>query len=135
VKVVLDTNVLLSGLIVPESGPGRIIRAWREARLDLVVSEAMLDEIRRILAYPKIRKRLRWDRDAIERFILLLRFRCTVVVPPVKTFDRLRDPADAMVLATLVHSEAEALITGDSDLLALADDYPVISPAEFVRRL
>jgi predicted nucleic acid-binding protein len=38
-------------------------------------------------------------------------------------------------LATLIHSEAEALITGDDDLLVLADRYPITSPAEFVRRL
>jgi putative PIN family toxin of toxin-antitoxin system len=135
VRVVLDTNVLLSGLIVPDSGPGRIIRAWREARLDLVVSEAMLDEIRRTLSYPKIRKRLQWDPDEIERFILLLRFKCVTVAPPSMIFGHLRDPADASVLATLIHSEAEAMITGDNDLLALADRYPIISPAEFVRRL
>ena len=134
-RVVLDTNVLLSGLIVPDSGPGRIIRAWREARLDLVLAEMMLDEIRRILDYPKIRKRLRWGHDEIERFILLLRFKCLVIEPPVMTFDHLRDPEDAMVLATLIHSEAEALITGDNDLLALAARDPIISPAEFVRRL
>ena len=134
-RVVLDTNVLLSGFIVPDSGPGRIIRAWREARLDLVVSEMMLDEIRRVLGYPKIRKRLKWDPDEIERFILLLRFKCIVIEPPSMTFDRLRDLADAAVLATLIHSEAEALITGDGELLALADRYPIISPAEFVRRL
>lgn len=121
--------------MVPDSGPGRIIRAWREARLDLVVSEAMLDEIRRTLGYPKIRKRLKWDHDEIERFILLLRFKCVVIAPPSMTVDRLRDPADASVLATLIHSEAEALITGDDDVLVLADRYPITSPAEFVRRL
>ena len=134
-RVVLDANVLLSGLIIPDSGPGRIIQAWREARFDLVVSEAMLDEIRRILSYPKIRKRLHWDHDEIERFVLLLRFKCIVMAPPSMTFDHLRDPADAAVLATLIHSKAEALITGDDDLLVLADRYPIISPAEFVRRL
>ncbi len=134
-RVVLDANVLLSGLIVPDSGPGRIIKAWREARFEVVVSEAMLDEIRRILSYPKIRKRLKWDDDEIEQFILLLRFQCVVMVPPSMTFDYLRDPADASVLAILIHSEAEALITGDNDLLVLADRYPIISPAEFMRRV
>lgn len=134
-RVVLDANIVLSGLILPDSGPGRIVRAWREARLDLVISEAMLEEIRRILAYPKIRKRLNWPPDEIDRFLLLLRFHCTVIDPPAMTFKSLRDPSDAAVLATLIHSEAEALITGDTDLLVLADRYPIISPAEFVRRL
>lgn len=134
-KVVLDTNVLLSGLILPESVPGRIVQAWREARFELVLSEGMLAEIRRILSYPKIHKRLRWDEEEIERFLLLLRFKGIIIDPPPTTFGRLRDPEDAFVLAALIDSGAETLITGDEDLLVLADQYPIISPSEFVKRL
>jgi len=134
-RVVLDTNVLLSGLIIPDSLPGRIVQAWREARFDLVFSERMLEEIRRILAYPKINKRLKWDADEIERFLLLLRFKCVIVNPPPMRFQDLRDPDDAIILSGLIDSHAEALVTGDEDLLILADRYPIFSPAEFARRL
>ncbi len=134
-NVVLDTNVLLSGLILPESVPGKIVQAWREARFELVLSEGMLAEIRRILSYAKIHKRLRWDEEEIERFLLLLRFKSIIIDPPPTTFDRLRDPEHAFVLAALLDSGAEALITGDKDLLLLAGQYPIISPSEFVKRL
>ena len=134
-RVVLDTNVLLSGLIIPDSLPGRIVQAWREARFDLVFSERMLEEIRRILAYPKINKRLKWDADEIERFLLLLRFKCVIVNPPPMRFQDLRYPDDAIILSGLIDSHAEALVTGDEDLLILADRYPIFSPAEFARRL
>lgn len=134
-RVVLDTNVLLSGLIIPDSLPGRIVQAWREARFDLVFSEQMLEEIRRILAYPKINKRLKWDAEEIERFLLLLRFKCVITTPPPMSFEDLRDPDDAAILSALIDSCAEALVTGDEDLLILAGRYPIFSPAEFTRRL
>lgn len=134
-RVVLDTNVLLSGLIIPDSLPGRIVQAWRETRFDLVFSEQMLEEIRRILASPKINKRLKWDAEEIERFLLLLRFKCMITIPPPMSFDDLRDPDDAAILSALIDSGAEALVTGDEDLLILANRYPIFSPAEFARRL
>jgi predicted nucleic acid-binding protein len=46
-----------------------------------------------------------------------------------------RDPDDIPVLATLIASEADMLVTGDRDLLALREEYPIETPAEFVRRL
>lgn len=134
-RVVLDTNVLLSGLILPDSLPGRIVQAWREARFDLVFSEQMLEEIRRILAYPKINRRLKWDAEEIERFLLLLRFKCVIINPSLMNFDDLRDPDDAAILSALIDSGAEALVTGDEDLLILANRYPIFPPAEFARRL
>lgn len=134
-KVVLDANVLLSGLILPKSIPGDILQAWREVRFDLVLSEAMLEEIGRVLSYPKIRKRLRWNDKRIERFLLLLKFKSLMVEPAIQKFEGLRDQADAPILAALVESQAEALVTGDKDLLSLSDQYPIFSPAAFSLRL
>ena len=57
-KLVLDTNVLLSGLMFPEGTPGRIVRAWGEARFDVALSLDQLAEIGRVLEYPKIRHKL-----------------------------------------------------------------------------
>ena len=68
-KVVLDTNVLLSGLMFPDGAPGRVVAAWREARFELVVSVHQLAEIGRALAYPKIRRILDWDERRIEQWL------------------------------------------------------------------
>ena len=56
-RVVLDTNVLLSGLMFPDGASGCVFAAWREARFDLVISVHQLAEIGRVLACPKIRLR------------------------------------------------------------------------------
>lgn len=134
-RVVLDTNVLLSGLMLPESVPGRIIRAWREARFDLVLSEPLLEEIARALAYPKISVRLKWDEATIARFILLLRFKADIADLRDVKVEAPRDKDDMHVLSTLIAGKAEYLVTGDADLLSLRAKYPIIAPAEFARRL
>jgi putative PIN family toxin of toxin-antitoxin system len=135
VKVVLDTNVLLSGLMFPEGTPGRIISAWVEARFEVALSLYQLAEIGRVLEYPKIRSKLGWDDQRIELFIKQLYIRAEVIeLGPVLT-EVPRDPDDAPILATLEAAKADVLVTGDADLLALRHKYPIETPAEFVRRL
>lgn len=134
-KVVLDTNVLISGLMLPESIPGKIVTAWRNAHFDLVLSDPMLAEIAKVLAYPKIANRLQWDTHRIEQFGLLLRFKTHVVEIDQVNAEVPDDPDDNMILATFLAGQAEYLITGDSDLLALQHQYPILTPAEFAKRL
>ena len=78
-KVVLDTNVLLSGLMFPEGTPGRTVAAWVEARFEVALSLDQLAEIGRVLEYPKIRRKLGWDDRQIELFIKQLYIRAEVV--------------------------------------------------------
>ena len=134
-RVVLDTNILVSGLMLPDSTPGRIVAAWSEAEFDVVSSHDQLAEIGRVLAYPKIRRILGWDKPRIERFVRRLYVRVEVVEPDSAAMETPRDPDDAPILGALVAGEADFLVTGDRDLLALRDHYPIETPAEFVRRL
>ncbi len=135
-NVVLDTNVLLSGLMLPNSIPGKIINAWQNACYDLVLSEPMLSEFAKVLAYPKIKKRLKWNPHKIEQFVLMLRFK--TVIPDISSTDVQvpKDPDDSIILATFLAGKAEYLVTGDSDLLELKNQYHTIeTPTEFARRL
>lgn len=133
-RIVLDTNVLLSGLMLPDSTPGRIVAAWHKRNFDLLVSEPMLEEIARVLAYPKIRKRIGWDDKHISRYITLLRFEAGVVSIAGVEADVPAGPGDNHLLATLIAGKADWLITGDSDFDELSGQYPIIAPGEFVRR-
>ena len=134
-KVVLDTNVLLSGLMVPEGTPGRIVAAWFDARFEVAMSLDQLAEIGRVLEYPKIRRKLGWDEERIELFIKQLYIRSEVVELGPISVQVPRDPDDAPILATLAAAKADVLVTGDGDLLALRTRFPIETPAEFVRRL
>jgi len=135
VKVVLDTNVLLSGLMFPEGTPGRIVAAWVEARFEAAFSLDQLAEIGRVLEYPKIRRKLGWDNERIELFIKQLYLRAEVVELGPIAVKVPRDPGDAPILATLATAKADVLVTGDGDLPAPSGKYPIETPAEFVRRL
>jgi putative PIN family toxin of toxin-antitoxin system len=135
VRAVVDTNVFISGLMLPKSTPGRVIAAWRAGHFHLVLSEPMLDEIGAVLNYPKIRKRIGWDEDTISRYLTLLRFEAEIADVQGIQAHVPRDAKDNMVLATLLASEADCLVTGDLDLLTLADTYPICTPADFSKRI
>jgi len=136
VRVVLDTNVLLSGLMYPSSTPGRIVAAWRSVAFELVLTRAQLTEIARVLSYPKIARALRWDPDRSERFLKQLYLRSVMVpLPESLPAEVPADPDDSPILSSLLVARAEYLVTGDSDLLELKDRYPILTPAAFVALL
>jgi len=135
VKVVLDTNVLVSGLMYPESVPGKIVTAWREAQFDVVSSLSQLEEIGRVLGYPKIRKVLKWSPETIGRFLEQLLLRVELAELGEFVDEQLRDVCDAPILASLVVSKADFLVTGDGDLLALRERFSIVTPAELAVKL
>ncbi len=134
-RVVIDTNVVLSGLIKPDSVPGKVLRAWRDGSFRLVLSEFLIEKIAETLSRPKIQALVPWSKAQIDRFVIELRAFCEVVEPAEQKIKYPRDPDDIPVLATLIASSADMLVTGDRDLLALRKEYPIETPAEFVRRL
>jgi uncharacterized protein len=130
-RVVLDTNVLVSGLAYPGSVPGRIVSVWRQGGLDVVLSRYILDEMSRVL--PRL-TRVGLGSDEIRDLGDSFMFLADIVEPEGGRDASLRDPADQQVLGTLVASKAAYLITGDKDLLALAEKYPIVTPAMFWER-
>lgn len=130
-RVVLDTNVLVSGLAYPGSVPGRIVTAWQQGGLDVALSHYILDELVRVLPrLPRVRMTPGEIRDLADSFMFL----ADLVEPDGLEDPKLRDPADQPVLLTLLAAKANYLVTGDKDLLALADQYPILTPAEFWAR-
>ncbi|WP_454752303.1 putative toxin-antitoxin system toxin component, PIN family [Cupriavidus necator] len=127
----LDTNVLVSGLAYPGSVPGRIVTAWRQGGLEVTLSRYILDELVRVLPrLSRVNMTPAEIRDLADSFMFL-----ADVVEPEGTQDaNLRDPADQPVLLTLLAAKADYLLTGDKDLLALASQYPILTPAEFWAR-
>ena len=130
-RVVLDANVLVSGLAYPKGIPGQIVNAWLTGSLAVVLSRYILDEMVRVLPrVPANRRTPEEIRDLAEGFLGLAQ----VVVPDSEIEPALRDPGDQQILGTLRASRADYLITGDKDLLALADRYPILTPAAFWTR-
>ena len=130
-SVVLDTNVLVSGLAYPESIPGHIVGAWRQGRLRVVLSRFILDETARVL--PRL-SRKPFSSAEIHMLLDSLVILADIVTPENIPAAGLRDICDEPVLATLRASGATYLITGDKDLLAMDALYPVITPSVFWQR-
>lgn len=131
-RVVLDTHVLVSGLAYPGSVPGRIVNTWRQGGLNVSLSRYMLEELERVL--PRLNHRLNWRAEDFADFIDSLALLVDLVEPVVPAEGTVRDAADQPILGTLLASGADYLITGDKDLLALKERYPIVTPAEFWAR-
>lgn len=130
-RAVLDPNVLISALLSPSGSPATLVARWLDGEFELVVSERLLTELRRALAYPKLRSRIS-DEEA-NAFIDLLGRTATRMDDPAGSRRRSRDPGDDYLLA-LAEAASAILVTGDKDLLDLAD-VPVASAAAFLDRL
>ena len=133
-RVVLDTNILVSGLISPSGIPAQIQTAWRRGDFELVTSVPLLDELTEVLSYPRIRNRLRWTDEGLSDFIEFFRATAIVVKPSTKLAIA-RDPDDDRVLEAAHASHADYIVTGDNDLLELRDfvGIPILAPAGFLK--
>lgn len=108
-RVVLDTNVLLSALISPHGAPDAIYRAWRAARFEVITSQVQLEEIRRASRYPKFKQVLQPYRVGT-MVNNLQRAKVLGTLPGGIEAD---DPFDAFLLGMAIAGEADYLITGD----------------------
>lgn len=116
-RLVIDTNVLVSALLAGTSLPAHLIVMWREGRFDLLTSAEQLDELMRVTRYPKIRERL--APALAGRLINELRD-IAVVVKNLPTVAVCADPYDNYLLAMAAEGAADFLVTGDKhDLLGL----------------
>ncbi len=132
-RVVLDTNVLLSGIAYPASVPGKILTAWRHASVEVLLSDYILDELRRVL--PRLAHRHGLTVAEMGDLVDILAIQAELIAPWPGLDPHLRDDKDQPVLHTLLGalntSSADYLVTGDKELQALADRYPIITPMEF----
>jgi putative PIN family toxin of toxin-antitoxin system len=116
-KVVLDTNILVSSLIIPASPPHQIYEAWRAGIFVLVTCDEQLDEFRRVTRYDKMRAYI--EPAAAGTLFNELR-NVAQHVGKLPRVQRSPDAGDDYLLALAQVADAEYLVTGDrSGLLAL----------------
>lgn len=109
-RVVLDTNVLLSALISPHGAPDTIYRAWRAARFEVLTSTTQLAELRRASRYKKFQAVLQPHRVGI----MVNNLQRAVVLERLSTEGvEADDPSDTFLLAMALSGDADYLVTGD----------------------
>ena len=115
-RLILDTNILLSALLSPLGAPAMLVDAWERRAFTLVACEALIAEVRDVAGRPFFRARLR--ASAAELLAAGLRdfsFFCRdLSSDPISP-----DPKDSFLLALAEASDAEFLVTGDKELLSL----------------
>lgn len=132
-RAVLDTNVLVAAAISGNGTPRRLLEVWIDGRFELVTSPKLIDELRRVLAYPKLRTFITED-EAAELVALVGQTSHLLGDPEGAPQVRSTDPDDDYLIALAAASQA-ALVTGDRDLLVLAGAIPVFTPTEFLQLL
>ncbi|MFZ5652536.1 MAG: putative toxin-antitoxin system toxin component, PIN family [Bacillota bacterium] len=136
-KVVLDTNVIISGLLVPDGPPGEIIHLWIENKLTVVLSQALIEEYLEVISRPKF-KNMGTLLDRQDILINLIELNRTVFVNPKESLVVIQDdPEDNRVLECAAEGAAEFIISGDSHLLGLKEfrRIRIVTPAEFLKSL
>jgi putative PIN family toxin of toxin-antitoxin system len=125
-EVTADTNIYISGLIF--TGPPRQFLMQAEAgRFRLAISDALLEELRRIL-----RAKFAWSDDAVAETVAHL-LGCAVLVRPTERLDVVRDdPDDNRVLECAVAAGSRYIVTGDAALLGSYDNIRILKVAEFL---
>jgi len=135
VRVVLDTNVLVSALLFSRGQVSWLRPAWQDGGLRPLVSKATATELLRVLQYPKFRLTTA-ERDDLLADVLPFCETVTLDDPPANV-PSCRDPHDTKFLELALAGGADALVTGDADLLALAPAFavPIVTPAQLKERL
>jgi putative PIN family toxin of toxin-antitoxin system len=132
VRAVVDVNVLISAVLSSRGASAELLRHARDGQFELIVSELLLTELKRALAYLKLRKHIPAEKAAA--FISWLRGHGTTAEdptgpPPVRS----PDPDDDYLLSLAI-SQRAFLVTGDQHLLGVSDELPIYRPADFLRK-
>jgi len=122
-RVVLDTNVLVSALLFSRAGMSWIRQAWQDGRLRPVVSRQTVAELLRVLAYPKFSLSAAEQEDVLADFLP----HAETVVEPVEdpNLPVCTDPDDQKFVTLAVGAKVDALVSGDAAALALAGRVPM----------
>ncbi len=130
-KAVVDANVWISGLIVSQGQPGKVIDLFRAGAFAVCFSVDLLDELQEVLKRPKIAARI----DELDGAQLIELIKSQAIVALVEAVPAVsRDPKDDAYLACAAAVDADVLITGDQDLLVLKTHgrTRILTPAEFL---
>jgi len=116
-RVILDTNILVSALITPDGVTQKLYRAWRTGRFHLLTCSEQLTEFRRVTRYPRVRS---YIRPAEAGTLLNELRRLAIIIDNLPQIDVVSDASDNFLLGLALAGKADYLVTGDhSHLLGM----------------
>jgi putative PIN family toxin of toxin-antitoxin system len=107
---------------------------WLEERFELILSRALLEELRQTLGYPRVKKYVRLDAGAVDGLVAAFATLAVLVPGALSIQPKLRDVDDDKVLVAALEGTADYVVTGDQDLLVLGfyEQIQILTPREFL---
>jgi uncharacterized protein len=135
IRAVIDTSVLVSAFIGnQEASPGRVVDAWQDGRLSMIVSPQLLNELKDVLERPKFTRWSSAGRGAA--YVAGFGARSEHHSDPAAQGSHLRDPKDEYLVALALAAGADALVSLDRDILdASVEGLLIVSPTAFLDHL
>lgn len=136
-RVVLDTNVVLSGLLSAKGPPALILDAWLQDRFILITSLYLIREVEHVLSYPRLVQRLNLTKKEQNTFLAALLARSEVTPGKLQLSGITRDPQDDALIACAVEGRADVVVSGDQDILVLGEyqGIQMVTPRRFIEML
>jgi len=136
-KVVVDTNQFVSSLITRKGPPAGLLQAWREHTYILITSTEILEEVARVLRYPRIARKYSLREEDIKSFLNLIEHEAVILPETIKINVIKDDPDDNKVLACALEAQAQYIVSGDNHLLNLRQykDIAIVTVREFLKTI
>ena len=134
-RIVLDTNVIVSGLLLTNSIPGQLLSLWEDEQYELVTSREQIDEISRVLDYGKLKNRI----DPAKAKTLMTSLQLSAeIARELPEFSYTVDLADNLILATAIAGRVDMLVSGDHQHLlplGVVEGIPILTPREALEKI
>lgn len=137
-RAVLDANIIISALIQPKGASGRILTSLLEASaFELIISPAILTELRRSLSYPKVRRYIKASDEDLDLWVASIELIAQPVDGTIRIHAVAEDPDNDKYIEAAVEGLAQFVVTGDKHLLSLKsyENIHIVTPRVFVALL
>lgn len=132
-RIIIDTNLIVSAMIVAGSRPDHLLQNWKKERYILVTSQELLGEIKETLQKDHLQKKYHLQREKVAQLITLLELAAELATPlsPQELPLHCRDRKDDKLLALALGAAVDYLVTGDKDLLTL-NNHPALGKLRII---
>jgi putative PIN family toxin of toxin-antitoxin system len=134
-RAVLGANVIISALIQPKGASGQILTSLVDANsFELIISPALLAELRRALSYPKVRKYIKFPKQDLDLWVASIELIAQPVDGNIRVHAVAEDPDDDKYIEAAVEGLAQFVVTGDKHLLSLKfyENIRIVTPRVFL---
>ena len=137
INIVIDTTVLVSGMLTPGRAPAQLFELVLAGKIKLVISPQIIQEIQRVLEYPgiiKLMKKRRLEAEELENALWRIVRVAHITVGAVTVQGVAADPSDDIFLACALEGQAEFIVSGDHHLTDLKNyqGINILPPAAFI---